>query len=68
MFHRRNGIYVGTDSSIFLVGGYEFLLYFYPEVALRVFHQSSTPNKMKLAKTLGAIELALVLLLFSAFR
>jgi hypothetical protein len=52
---------LGYGLVYLLVGGYGFLLFFYPEVALRVFRQTATPNKLKLAKTIGAIELALVL-------
>ena len=50
-----------------MVGGYGLLLFAYPESALRIFKQNPTPNKIKLAKVVGAIELALVLTGFLAY-
>jgi hypothetical protein len=44
------------------VGGYGLLLFVNPELALRIFQQNPTPNKVRLAKIVGAIELGLAIL------
>jgi hypothetical protein len=63
----------GHGVTYLFVGGYGFLLFVYPEKALRIFGQTPAPNKIKLAKAVGAIELVIVLFavlayLVAAFR
>lgn len=58
---------LGSGLAVLLVGGYGLLLFAYPELALRIFKQNPTPNKINLAKIVGAIELALVLTGFLAY-
>jgi hypothetical protein len=53
---------LGAALAFFLVGGYGLLLFIDPELALRIFQQNPTPNKIRLAKIVGAIELGLAIL------
>jgi hypothetical protein len=58
---------LGSALAGLLVGGYALLSFAYPELALRTFKQNPTPNKIKFAKVVGPIELALVLAGFLAY-
>jgi len=43
------------------VGGWGFLFFAYPEIVCRIFRvKNPTPKRLKLIRTTGAIELALV--------
>ena len=43
----------GYASVYLFIGGYGFLLFVYPETALRIIGQTPTPNQIKLAKASG---------------
>jgi hypothetical protein len=49
-------------NDVFVSGGYGLLFFSNHKLALRIFQQKPTPNKIRVAKIVGAIELGLALL------